>query len=266
MSNLHLRSPALLIPPAAGERKGAISLRARCHWLHSRCRRAARDNTPPQPLLRQCLTGCAACVIVTAALLILTLIIGVSVEGAAVAAAPSTLRYLRPNETCARNASSGAFATFPTRAALRASGNATVAHCAACGACSTDADVGVLRATAATLTATMTACALKAFSGRAAVQACVDARVGFTPPCSACWVDNVACDQQRCVFTCLYGLLRGEANNRDADAGELSPCLKCDEALCGPAFMDCAGANRRRLGITSDIGRAPAEMCNLSAA
>ena len=159
MSNLHLRSPALLIPPAAGERKGAISLRARCHWLHSRCRRAARDNTPPQPLLRQCLTGCAACVIATVALLILTLIIGVSVEGAAVAAAPSTLRYLRPNETCARNASSGAFATFPTRAALRASGNATVAHCAACGACSTDADVGVLRATAATLTATMTACA-----------------------------------------------------------------------------------------------------------
>ena len=67
------------------------------------------------------------------------------------------------------------------------------------------------------------------------------------------------------VFTCLWGLISGQPNNRDAAQGDLSPCLQCDEVLCGPAFVECAGANRRRCGITSDISRANSEVCNLTA-
>ena len=55
--------------------------------------------------------------------------------------------------------------------------------------------------------------------------------------------------------------MRGEKNNRDAL--ELSTCLKCDELMCGPEFITCAGANRRRLGITTDIGRTSAEFCDV---
>ena len=60
-------------------------------------------------------------------------------------------------------------------------------------------------------------------------------------------------------------MIRLLGDNRDASTGELSSCLKCDEALCGPAFMSCAGANRRRTCITSDIARVSAEVCNLGA-
>ena len=35
----------------------------------------------------------------------------------------------------------------------------------------------------------------------------------------------------------------------------LDPCIACDEKLCGPAFLECAGANRRRAGVISDIER-----------
>jgi hypothetical protein len=105
-----------------------------------------------------------------------------------------------------------------------------------------------------------------------------------------------------CVFTCLISLLRGESNNRDASSVALplilqplcgllchphsfrptylpalrsphtrnsQPCtrlilLQCDELLCGPDFVTCAGANRRRLGITTDIARGGAELCNVN--
>ena len=40
--------------------------------------------------------------------------------------------------------------------------------------------------------------------------------------------------------------------------------LQCDELLCGPDFVTCAGANRRRLGITTDIARGGAELCNVN--
>ena len=43
---------------------------------------------------------------------------------------------------------------------------------------------------------------------------------------------------------------------------KLNECLECDEKLCGPNFLHCAGANRRRLGIVSDIARDDDEQCS----
>ena len=34
-----------------------------------------------------------------------------------------------------------------------------------------------------------------------------------------------------------------------------------DEKLCGPRFLECAGANRRRIGVHSDIVREGTEVC-----
>jgi hypothetical protein len=65
---------------------------------------------------------------------------------------------------------------------------------------------------------------------------------------------------KKCVFTCVKMLIFGGSNNDDS--GELNDCLKCDERRCGPAYIECAGANRRRSGIVSDIGRDEgAEVC-----
>ena len=39
------------------------------------------------------------------------------------------------------------------------------------------------------------------------------------------------------------------------ESQELNRCTFCDERRCGIAFVECAGANRRRSGILSDIER-----------
>jgi len=50
---------------------------------------------------------------------------------------------------------------------------------------------------------------------------------------------------------CLWSLLRGERNNANGSkndsggvAAALNACLRCDEKLCGPAFVRCAGQPR----------------------
>ena len=38
-------------------------------------------------------------------------------------------------------------------------------------------------------------------------------------------------------------------------------CLQCDEYVSGAQFIKCAGANRRALGIASDIDRGRGQIC-----
>ena len=47
----------------------------------------------------------------------------------------------------------------------------------------------------------------------------------------------------------------------EANSSQLTKCLECDEKRCGPAFIRCAGANRRRSGIQSDIERNYSHVC-----
>lgn len=144
--------------------------------------------------------------------------------------------------------------TYASEAAAAAAGRRVV-HVQACGACSDAADVDVLRRTRETLTLDARACGLRYFLlGRGAAERCL-APIGFTPACAACWLDDMACAVVHCTTVCLWSRLKGEPNNVD---GRLNDCLQCDETQCGPEFGRCAGANRRRSGIVSDIDR-PAE-------
>jgi hypothetical protein len=135
--------------------------------------------------------------------------------------------------------------------------NSVVAHCGDCGACSTPQDINIYDETRNTLFKTTTECAKRGLMGghRAAAK-CMMEDVGLTPDCNDCWVENIMCDLRKCIFTCMwYGLF----NQVDGGAGgagtALNPCTECDERRCGPAFVTCAGANRRRSGIISDIKR-----------
>ena len=54
----------------------------------------------------------------------------------------------------------------------------------------------------------------------------------------------------------------GFNNNKITDKdGKLNSCLQCDEDKCGPDFKACAGANRRRSCIASDIFRDQDTIC-----
>jgi len=161
------------------------------------------------------------------------------------------------------------FTTFVNADAATADG-AKISNCGECGYCSNYNDINIYNVTKNTLTKTTTKCATKAFLGGAStVRSCMDENVGLTHDCNTCWVDNVMCDMSQCVFTCIKSLILGggrqhsrnnKAKKEDGGNGtltneNLNDCLLCDEKLCGPAFIECAGANRRRSGIKSDIGR-----------
>ena len=141
--------------------------------------------------------------------------------------------------------------TYGSEAEARTAGVVPL-HAGACGACSNAADVEVLRRTRSTLTETARGCGMRyLFLGRAAAATCM-ATVGFTGACADCWLDDMACAVTHCMGTCLVSRLGGEPNNVE---GALNDCLACDETNCGPEFVRCAGANRRRAGIVSDIAR-----------
>ena len=132
-----------------------------------------------------------------------------------------------------------------------------VVHVGACGACSNGGDLAVYRRTRKTLTAQATTCAFRRLLfGDDDAQACL-ADIGFTKGCARCWQENIACTTAHCRDVCLASRLRGAANAHVDDDGTvvLDPCIACDEVQCGAAFASCAGANRRRAGIVSDIPR-----------
>ncbi len=146
----------------------------------------------------------------------------------------------------------GADGTTRGSAALSQAVGETVLHAGACGACSNPTDVAVMRRTRQTLTNDARACGLRYFLiGRDAAARCLEP-VGFTKACAECWLDDMACAITHCTTICLWSRLIGEPNNV---GGKLNDCLQCDETHCGPEFGRCAGANRRRSGIVSDIER-----------
>lgn len=149
--------------------------------------------------------------------------------------------------------------TYPTYADAKAQ-NATVMHCGNCGECSNSHDINIYKETRNTLTETSKNCAIKAlFFGARAARACLNRNVGFTQGCLNCWVQNIQCTKQLCLKTCIGYFLFGIGKH----VGKLDPCLACDEEKCGPGFAACAGANRRRCGIKSDIARPDEQVCKL---
>jgi hypothetical protein len=150
--------------------------------------------------------------------------------------------------------------TYETAEACRASG-ARVVHCGNCGACSTAHDIGIYWDTKDTLTRTATICAYSyLFLGRYALDFCLEKLIGFTQPCKTAWYDNVICTVGTCLGTCLNHIIKKGMNWGSLNL-EDDPCLLCDETMCGPGFMNAAGANRRRVGIESDIARPSYQMC-----
>jgi hypothetical protein len=147
-------------------------------------------------------------------------------------------------------------------------GNSFIAHCGDCGQCSNPRDVGIYDETKNTLYDDSVACAKRGLIwGRKTASNCMEDRVGFTSDCNDCWVENIMCDLRKCVFVCLWHGLFSQVDSTGAEDDHptsLNRCTYCDEKRCGPEFVTCAGANRRRSGILSDIERDQSnEVCSV---
>ena len=134
-----------------------------------------------------------------------------------------------------------------------------VMHCGACGACSTYHDIELYKITKENLTAVSRSCAWKSVFSKSKARKCMDEKVGFTSKCMDCWMENILCDRKHCLAVCLESMLKNESYVDEH--GNLNKCLQCDEDKCGPAFKKCAGANRRRSCIASDIFRDQSTIC-----
>jgi hypothetical protein len=145
--------------------------------------------------------------------------------------------------------------TFPNASAANATENTLVAHCGTCGSCSNPNDVNIYDETKDTLFKDTVHCAKRALIwGRKTATSCMKETVQFTSDCTDCWVENIMCDLRYCVFVCLWHSIFFEVES-GGPSKKLNRCTNCDEKRCGPKFVQCAGANRRRSGIISDIDR-----------
>lgn len=172
--------------------------------------------------------------------------------------------YTHDDRVCAGDSTTNVFETYPSASEVP-NESSVIAHCGGCGVCSNMHDMGIYAGTTQTLTDSATLCSFMGYVQsfclwrgmavyRRIVEECLAREVGFTPSCQDCWLDDMVCSIQKCAFTCfkiLY-ILKEPKNKPD---GSLNKCLECDEKVCGPDFLKCSGANRRRQGIQSDITR-----------
>lgn len=148
--------------------------------------------------------------------------------------------------------------TYPDKYTARARGGG-VMHCGLCGACSNKHDIDIYYRTRENLTQVTRRCAFMSTFSYEKSRECVRKNVGFTESCLDCWMENILCDRRLCYAVCLKSMIMDEPYVDDD--GNLNDCLQCDEDKCGPAFIACAGANRRRSCIHSDIMRDEKSIC-----
>jgi len=135
--------------------------------------------------------------------------------------------------------------------------SSSMKHCGQCGQCSTVTDYTAYYQKRDTLTEIARGCAFQDFVGTS--KECFTA-AGLTDECADCWIENVKCDRQHCVFPCIFeSMFNMNSNVRSG----LSKCFSCDEYYCLDTFIGCAGMSRRRAGITTDIERDVSELCTI---
>ncbi len=147
-------------------------------------------------------------------------------------------------------------------------------HGGFCGACSNRHDIDIYNSTRNNLTVTTTKCALQllyhgcvllvllstiiTFGFRySAGVACMDSLVGLSPACTACWVDNMACDAATCKEKCLLAKLtrqppvdkHGNLNSFVSFFGSFSGQSRLFDAR----FADASRATKTTAGIHSFV-------------
>ena len=98
------------------------------------------------------------------------------------------------------------------------------------------------------------------FGSEEDVQECNQESIGFTEECSMCWTTDQFCARKHCTFLYFQSVLTNQINNFNVAADDITAAT-CDEALCGPEFVPCSGATRRRMNIVSDIVRPESQQC-----
>jgi len=140
----------------------------------------------------------------------------------------------------------------------------TIIHCGECGYCSNWNDLSLQWTTREHLAKKAKDCVTKSILGsRDEVQQCNEDSIGFTEECALCWTVDEYCARDNCMFIFLQSVFTNQVNNFDVGPDDITSAT-CDEALCGPGFVPCSGATRRRMNIISDIPRPISQQCDVA--
>lgn len=141
--------------------------------------------------------------------------------------------------------------------------NFSVVHCGACGACSTWQDLRLQWTSRKWLAPAAQDCTKKSLLGGVdSVQKCNEESVGFSKECATCWTVDELCAKKNCVFIFFQGVMINKLTNFQVGPNEITSAT-CDEAMCGPEFVPCSGATRRRMDIISTIARPLDQQCRI---
>ncbi|KAG7372924.1 hypothetical protein IV203_033648 [Nitzschia inconspicua] len=163
--------------------------------------------------------------------------------------------WSEPNE-------SGDIQSFDSLEELQAA-NYSLIHCGYCGECSNWNDLSKQWTTRTFLAEVSKKCAQKSLFGGGvdAVQACNEAEpIGFTSSCAECWTVDELCAKKNCFWIFLQSTLINAVSDYRVQLNDITSAT-CDEAMCGPEFVPCSGATRRRMNIKSDIERPVYQQC-----
>jgi hypothetical protein len=94
------------------------------------------------------------------------------------------------------------------------------------------------------------------------VHQCNVEEIGFTNDCAMCWTEDEYCAKKHCVFIYLQGVMINNMANFNVGLEHITSA-SCDEAMCGPVFVPCSGATRRRMNIVSGIPRPKSQQCTV---
>ena len=140
--------------------------------------------------------------------------------------------------------------TFESVTAAEAAGG-IVTHGGACGACSSLEDLAAYVETP-DQTGPVRQCALDNLGGALEeLDDCIQAAMGFTPPCGRIYAYSVLNSARECRSLC-FEHLDSPYNEED---GSLNPCLQCDDDNSGAVFKVVAGRTRRTTGVPAAICR-----------
>lgn len=142
--------------------------------------------------------------------------------------------------------------TFESKEAAHDAGFLVV-HCGACGACSNWENLIVEYTTRNNMAALASECAKTALFGGgddALTECLMEPDIGFGHECAVCWMEDILCTRDNCVFIYLQSQMINNVGNFEVGPDAVTGA-SCEEAHCEVGqFVPCSGATRRRMNIS----------------
>lgn len=141
-----------------------------------------------------------------------------------------------------------------------------ILHCGRCGACSSWEDLKLEWTTRDTISELANDCAKRGlFGGHEAITACLmHPSIGWGYECATCWMEDIVCTKEHCAFIFLQSQMINSVTDFAVGPDDITSAT-CEEANCEAGnpgtFVECSGATRRRMNITSSIARPGDQQC-----